>query len=475
VKTAEQGWSWVSGHPTAAALAAMAALIAVFMLYRLLRKGISAARGALKPAEDGSGSDAFIVVAALLAQAVVLNGMWGFAGRVLHFAGIERGSLFAFLDVAIIACAVRARRNMREFEHAGVEGVAVWALSALSGLFAAMAASSAGAAAFRLSAPLVAAWLWHRAMELEKQERTGRKLHLRVSLERVLVWMRLADPEERETTEVAAYARLAQLARRAKQLRALRAAGAKTGRQARALRRLEGALSAAVEHAQLATDPDRQDLLRDLIGSLTAAGSLAELSVPPPWDRAAAPARTTAELFSDIARTITPVTGTPDPGPLEPMHEDTGTAPGPWLPPADADPGPSGPAAPADGLRVPAEVDELLAGWDEPPPEDDLDAEAREVFGPAPSPGPEEAAPAPVHHEDAPRPATRTAAPGKTAQRAPSAKWTPESAGLSEDEVRELASTLSRNKLADRLSVSRTAADRIRNEYGQPLALNGSR
>lgn len=475
MKTAEQGWTWVSGHPTAAALGAMAALLAAWLLYRLVRRVFSAARGALKTAEGEPGSDAFIVVAALLAQAVVLNGMWGFAGTVLHFTGIERGSLFAFLDVAIVACAVRARRNMRKFKHAGVEGMAVWALSALSGFFAAMAASSAGAAIFRLSAPLVAAWLWHRAMELEKQERTGRTLNWRLSTERILVRLRLADPVARDTTEVAAYARLAQLARCAKRLRVLRASGARQWRQDRALRRLEGALSAAVEHAGLATDPGRQGLLRDLIGSLTAAGSLAELDVPPPWDRATAPARTTAELFAEMARTITPVTETPDPGPSGPMHEDPGTEPGPWLEPENPDPGPSGPVDPVLAIRMPDEVDELLARWDDEEPEADLDAEAREVFGPVPSPPPAEPPPAPVHHEDPPRPATRTASARKAAAKAPSTKWTPEGAGYTEEQVREAASTLSRNKIAEHFGVSRTVADRIKAEYGQQPVLNGSR
>ena len=68
-----------------------------------------------------------------------------------------------------------------------------------------------------------------------------------------------------------------------------------------------------------------------------------------------------------------------------------------------------------------------------------------------------------------------TGDPKKAAQRAPSTKWTPEGAGLTAEQVRGLASTLSRNKLADHLSVSRTVADRIKAEYGQPLALNGSR
>jgi hypothetical protein len=469
VKTAEQGWSWASGHPTAAALGAMAVLIAVFLVLRGVRKSVSAARGALK---GQAGEDLLTIVAAALAQAVVMNGMWGFAGHVLHFTGAERGSLFAFLEIAVVACAFRARRNMREFRAAGVEGTAVWVLSALSGTFAALAATSLAAALFRLCAPLVAAWLWHRAMALEHRRSTGRSVHWRMSTERILVWLRLADPVARDTTEVAAHARLAQLARSAKKLRVLRQGGARAWRQGWALRRLESALGAAVEHAGLATDPERQDLLRDLIGSLTAAGSLAELTVPPPWDRTAAPARTTAEIFSDIARTITPVAETPDPGPLEPMHEAGGTEPGPWLPPADPDPGPDAPVPPGSGLRVPAAVDELLARWDEPPPPDDLDAEAREVFGQVPSP-------APVHHEDAPRAAparkpASTRAPARKPASSTVKEWTPETVGKTEDEVIAMVRSLTRNKLAEALPCSRGTADKLREKYLQPATAGAS-
>jgi hypothetical protein len=187
-----------------------------------------------------------------------------------------------------------------------------------------------------------------------------------------------------------------------------------------------------------------------------------------PAGAGAPPARTTAEIFSDIARTITPVPETPDPGPLEPLHEPEGTEPEPWLPPADPDPGPDAPVPPGSGLQVPDEVDELLARWDDPVPEDDLDAEAREVFGPVPSPEP---GPAPVHHEDAPRPAParKPASPAK--------EWTPASVGRTEDEVAAMVRSLSRNKLAEALPCSRTTADKLRARYLQPATAgaNGSR
>lgn len=62
--------------------------------------------------------------------------MWRFFGTVLHFSGAERISMFASLKIAVLASDSRARRNMD--------------------------ARSGSEAVFRLSAPPVAAWLWHR-------------------------------------------------------------------------------------------------------------------------------------------------------------------------------------------------------------------------------------------------------------------------------------------------------------------------
>jgi hypothetical protein len=161
----------------------------------------------------------------------------------------------------------------------------VWVLSGLSAVFSALDAASAAEAVFRLAPPLVAAWLWHRAMSLEHRRSSGRSVHWRLTAERVLVWLGLAEPSARAAGEVDAHRRIARLARAAKRLRELRASGARSWQQDRARRRLGKALEAAVEHADLASDPARQDQMRDQIAALTAAESLAALDVAAPWDR----------------------------------------------------------------------------------------------------------------------------------------------------------------------------------------------
>lgn len=434
--------AYVTANPLVIAAAAVAALTAVLAVRRLLR--------------GRQPEDLMTVLAALLAQVVVMTGMWRFAGNVLHFSGAERVSLFAFLEIAVVACAFRARRNMKKFNTAGVEGIAVWVLSALSGVFAALDATSFTEALFRLSAPLVAAWLWHRAMQLERRERTGRTTHWKLTAERILVWLRLAEPAERTASEVDAHRRIAQLTRRAKKLRVLRAAGAKPWQQRFALRRLDKALEGAVEHAALAADPARQDQMLAQFGALMGAEALAALDITPPWTRPEpeiVPAQSHVELFDQMRGTITP-----------------GLAPAPAPVPVHHEPPPPAP--------VPAG----------PPAEPDITAEADALFGnePAPVPVPEPAAPKPPART-APKPpaaragratraellAQRTA--GLPVPREVTGTWTPEAAGLSAGDIARIIEALPRNDLADFLTVSRGAASRIRDTYGQPALAGAGR
>lgn len=285
--------SLAAGHPAAAAVCAAGVLAAAFMIWRVLRRITLAARGALRGQQ---AEDLLTVVAAGMATAVAMTGMWRFFGTVLHFTGAERVAMFAFLELAVVTCAFRARRNMRSFGSAGAEGLAVWVLSGLSALFSALDARSGAEAVFRLAPPLVASWLWHRAMSLEHRRSAGRTVHWKLTLERVLVWLRLAEPSARTAGEVDAHRRIARLARAAKRLRDRRAAGAASWRTKRARRGLDKAMEGAVEHAALAADQDRQDQLRDQIGALNAAESLASLPAAAPWDRRPAEAAALAGI-----------------------------------------------------------------------------------------------------------------------------------------------------------------------------------
>jgi hypothetical protein len=213
-------------------------------------------------------------------------------------------TMFAFLEIAMMTAAFRARRNMKEFGAAGIEGAAVWALSGLSAVLSSLDAQSGAEAVFRLAAPLVAAWLWHRGLGLERRRATGRAVHWRLTAERVLVWLGLAEPSARAASDVDVHRRIARLARAAKRLRELRASGAAAWRQELARRRLGKALEAAVEHAGLASDPARQDQMRDQIGALNAAESLASLDAAAPWDGREAEAAEIARIRQEAAALV---------------------------------------------------------------------------------------------------------------------------------------------------------------------------
>ncbi len=77
-----------------------------------------------------------------------------------------RWLVFGFVELAVVTSAIRARNSVREHGHAGVDGVAVWALTGLSAVLSSLDAHSFVEALVRLSAPVVAAWLWERGMHV---------------------------------------------------------------------------------------------------------------------------------------------------------------------------------------------------------------------------------------------------------------------------------------------------------------------
>ncbi|MEU3168319.1 hypothetical protein [Streptosporangium sp. NPDC006930] len=232
-----------------------------------------------RPAED-----ILTIVAASIATGVSAQGMWRFSGDVLGFDGPLRLLLFAFIEVAVITSAVRARRNMRENFSAGIDGVAVWALTGLTAVLSSMDARSVAEAVFRLAAPLVAAWLWERGMAIERHRITGRsRINWRITPERALVRVGLAEVSDRTASEVDAHRRLTRVALAAKRARALRASGASDRKMRVALTKLDRAMDRAVEHSGLAVDSARQEALLSQIGALYNTSALIDLTPPVPW------------------------------------------------------------------------------------------------------------------------------------------------------------------------------------------------
>lgn len=158
------------------------------------------------------------IVAAGLATAVSASGMWKFFTDILGDSPL-RYAFFWFIEVALFASALLARaRLLRDPANAstGVDGIAVWVFAALTASLSATDADSFREVCLRLAAPLVAAWMWERALAAERNARTGtatRRIHLTLTLERVLVWLHLAEAQGRDVTEVDRVRRRARLGR----------------------------------------------------------------------------------------------------------------------------------------------------------------------------------------------------------------------------------------------------------------------
>jgi len=255
---------------------------------------------AARPAED-----VLTIVAASIATGVSAQGMWRFSGDVLGFEGPLRLLLFAFIEVAIITSAVRARRNMRENFSAGIDGVAVWALTGLTAVLSSMDARSIPETIFRLASPLVAAWLWERGMAIERHRISGRsRINWRLTPERILVRLGLAEAKDRTADEVDAHRRLARVALAAKKVHQLREAGASNRKIRSAVTKRDRALDQAVEHTNLARDKTKQEALLDLVTALGGGDSLSDVlkTAAAPWAHLDHPAVTGAAKNSEAAR-----------------------------------------------------------------------------------------------------------------------------------------------------------------------------
>lgn len=267
--------------------AAASAATTLFLLWQAKRAITSAATPA---------ADILTYVAAAIATGVSAQGMWHFFEVVFPDLPIPlRVTLFAFIEIGMLASAVRARRNMRESAaraktdplvrpSAGIDGTAVWALTGLTAVLSSLEAASPPEFIFRLAAPLVAAWLWERGMAIERQRITGRsRINWRLTPERVMVRLGLAEANDRTASEVDAHRRLTRVALAAKKAKALRDSGATPKKVTHALARLDKAMNQAVEHTGLSNDESRQQALLAQIDSLNSTGVLAQRTKVAAW------------------------------------------------------------------------------------------------------------------------------------------------------------------------------------------------
>lgn len=279
---------------TGSGILLMFALVWAAALTPRVRRGKRAA-SPKEPREKMSLENKLTFLVALIIAGISAQGMGKFFYDKLDFPLELVIGIGGVLELAAFTCALRARRNIRDpkIGKAGVDGIAVWVVTVLSGLFAAMEADELEVRLFRLAMPLLAAWLWERGMAIERRHAGGSTIHWRFTLERVLVWLRIAEPTGRTASEVDAHRRLTRVAKAAARVRALRTSGAAEWRVALAQGRLERATRAAVVHAGLAQDPERQRALLAQLGSLYNADELVNLTPTAPWQEFATPPKRT--------------------------------------------------------------------------------------------------------------------------------------------------------------------------------------
>jgi hypothetical protein len=288
------------------AVAGAAVLAAVLLLAVRLRRPVRVDRGRRL-------ETVLTVAAAGIATGVSASGMWRVFGDALGMSGPARVAVFGFVELAVAVSAIRARRALRETGSTGVDGAAVWVLAGLSAVLSALDARSGAEVLLRLAAPLVAAWLWERGLAPDRRQLQVRRrrgpVSWRVTRERVLVWLRLAEPAERAVAEVDRARKVARLTRAAWRYHSLTAAGAAGWRVRRAAAVLRRQTLASVEHLALGEDDEARDAVRRSLATLyqvtagTAPDALAHLT---PWSDPLAVQRPT---------TVRPVE--PAPGPVE--------------------------------------------------------------------------------------------------------------------------------------------------------------
>lgn len=237
--------------------------------------------------------DALTFLAAALATAVTSQGMWRVFEHRLHMPLELRALTFAFLEIAMLTCGIRARSNIADpkIGKAGPEGVAVWALAGFSGFVSATDSQTWHEALIRLAAPLAAAWLWERGLHVQRTQNVWSRrrrwfasVHWRLTPARILVALGVAEPQDRTAAEVDVDRHITRLAVANARLALARRPGRKLpGTLKRAGARAQKAWLAAVKHTQIAHDPELLARADAETALLVHATAYADLPHRPAW------------------------------------------------------------------------------------------------------------------------------------------------------------------------------------------------
>ncbi|MFH8797075.1 helix-turn-helix domain-containing protein [Streptomyces sp. NPDC017941] len=265
--------AWIQAH----ALHVAAITTSLALLLPLLTVWARRSRTA-----DGRTPAAVIVasLAALACTAYSADTSLSFAEHALGMVDTtERAVLFLAGELALFACALMARQNLRGPQKApGTPGLLVWFITAVQVIPAYHESGFVGGTVRAVLGPVMAALLWHLAMGIELRHRKpgdtsqslpaviGRELR-----ERLLSRLGLAtrDRSAEQITRDRATARAVQLASRSK-----------LGRWGRAR------LAAAVARSGVGTDPVQRDVMMRMLAARRGALRLSTVDLVSPFEDA---------------------------------------------------------------------------------------------------------------------------------------------------------------------------------------------
>lgn len=274
-------------------LAAALLMSVAFWAGRHRRPGAAQATPAAKTTTRGD------VLAAVIATAVSAEGMWE-TFSALDMPVPLRALTFAFLELNVIQSGRRARRTMLkrlaeilakgtasiERPSAGADGVAMWVLTCISAALSVayeltIAHPNAAVVLVRMAAPLVAAWAWERSMALERRlQGWSSGVTSRFTWERIAVRLGIVEPRERTVTEVDTDRRLLRVAVATARLESVERHWHWWRAVRRAQDRKAKVMQEAMEHTDLATNPDTQARLLAITAAVTEARNFRATSFP---------------------------------------------------------------------------------------------------------------------------------------------------------------------------------------------------
>lgn len=294
----------IAGAVTAAALLAL-------LVRRLVRR-------------MSAGTPWFYYLASLGGLAVSLNTSWRFFGQRLGITGAERVVMFAVVELALVACALGMRINVRRVDPAtgrpglaGAPRTVAWVLCGLSAYAALLLSGPVDGIARVALGPVLSLVMLHLALGIEIRNRTvvrtGTWARVGVEMrERALSRLGLADDDRDALTRTRDRA-----ARRVARLAVGTRAPLRTARLARALRA-----------SDVAHDPQMRERMLAELAVLRHASELATLQLVSPWALGSTPSTVGTEPSiparspSTTASTpVDPANGTSTDGEQPEQHE----------------------------------------------------------------------------------------------------------------------------------------------------------